>query len=104
MINTLSRNKQFLAGTVSTIVLGFITWMILYTPDIDKKISSPNSHIVLDRICGDIDSTTCNQLRFKYKLLNIVKENEVKGAAYFQVYYGIRYEDLTFRDLIESKD
>ncbi|SMC33675.1 hypothetical protein SAMN05660703_0270 [Cellulophaga tyrosinoxydans] len=69
----------------------------------DTKISAPNSHKVLSKICHKLDSSSAKSLKYRYRLILMAYEDLETRKNIIKL-YGIRYEDITFQDLIEHKN
>ena len=67
----------------------------------DTKISAPDSHKALMEICQELDSSTSNKIKEKYKSILKYSEMEENGKILIISIYGIRYEDISFSDLID---
>ncbi len=81
----------------------FIGFIIASRTDLSKvKISSRDSHITLEKICKEVDNITASKLRTRYKIILMQSETIENGKVAIISKYGIRYEDLSFKDLIEN--
>lgn len=66
----------------------------------DTKISAPDSHKALQEICKNLDSSTAKSLNLNYRYILMDYEDK-EQRKYIIEDYGIRYEDISFSDLIE---
>lgn len=67
----------------------------------DVKISAKDSHHALYEVCKGLDESTKTKLHREYKHILAWSERKSKSSRMYIVEdYGIRYEDISFRDLI----
>ena len=67
---------------------------------LDSKISSKDSHKILDEICLKLSSSSCEKLRWEYKYTIARSQKGKEGLIAITLDYGIRYNDLSFNDLL----
>ncbi|MGN7513670.1 MAG: hypothetical protein ACTHOM_04795 [Allomuricauda sp.] len=103
---------------ISTVLIfGVILYNTFQSSDLETKIIEKDSHLALNRICKTLDVETCKKLKEEYKkLLLIVNPGPINprirrnlGSSKSRIIsiYGIRYEDISFNDLLnylEMKD
>tara|TARA_R110000751_G_scaffold29688_3_gene76157 strand:+ start:742 stop:1038 length:297 start_codon:yes stop_codon:yes gene_type:complete len=67
--------------------------------NLDYKLIDEDSHEIRDRICEDLEDLKCVKLKEYYKIIIGFENSNEKDKAILE-FYGMRYNDLTFRDIL----
>ncbi|MFD2915545.1 hypothetical protein [Psychroserpens luteus] len=67
--------------------------------NLDYRLVDEDSHEIRDRICEDLEDLKCIELKEIYKIIVGFENSDDKDKAILE-FYGMRYNDLTFRDVL----